>query len=137
MDFFYHSERFILVKRYFHWCITIDDTVLYDFYMIFLCTSLTRLIRVRIIATESISEFFVPVSLREDNRFFWCSGERWLVCIKMTRRKIDTSENEESTECLEPLSSTSWTFSGNRMFHNLYKKNKIIITYKILFVNIF
>lgn len=99
-----------------------------------------RCIRISCDRSKSIAHSMIPIWRCDWGYFSWRSLWRirriWL-CIRreVVHRAVYTSEDKKSEECTEPFLLSILTLSWNEMFHKLYKKSKIIITYIISFVN--
>ncbi len=131
----YVGECCLGVKRYSHTRIVIDESISYTYINRIACRSSLTLIGISWSAMESISERLVPVGTREYGWPRWRSWETGLWGIEVSCRHIDPWEYHECDHCLEPLDTILVMSLILRMFHNLYKKNIIIIAYKNREVN--
>jgi hypothetical protein len=125
----YVGECRLSIKRYPHARIVIDKSISYTYVDRIACRSSLTLIGISWSAMESISECLVPVGTREYGWTRWRSWETGLWGIELSCRHIDPWEYHECDHCLEPLDTILVMSLILRIFHNLYKKNKTIITY--------
>lgn len=99
-----------------------------------------RCIRISCDRSKSIAHFLIPVWRCNGGYFsgtrlwrirgFWLSKRGEII-----HRAVYTSKDEKREESTEPFLLSILTLSWNEMFHKLYKKSKIIIAYKIPYVN--
>lgn len=137
MMWFYVVDRYTRVKRYSYVTIIIDNSIswAYSYFIRSGCRAI--FIGSPLFSWESISEIFIPI------RRWVCYGRSWRICetclvwVKISWRHIDSYENHECDHRLNPLDTILSMLLVLRMFHNLYKKNKVIIAYKNIFVNYF
>lgn len=135
MMWLYVIDGYTRVKRYSYVAVIIDNSISWTNSHFIRYSGSTILIGSPLFSWEPIPEVFIPIRSWMYYRRNWRICESCLIWVKISWRQIDSYKNHECNHRLNPLDTILSMLLVLRMFHNFYKKNKNIITYKNTFVN--